>query len=151
MLDEQHAHVALVGEPPDEAGQLGALVLVEPGGGLVQHHDRRPRRHRPGDADEPAPAVGQLLGRLVEVRLELELAHRGHRGRRQVVAAGPEEVGHPRQPRGALVAAGPDVLLDADVLEQLERLERAPQPEPGPLRRVQPVDAATVEGDRSLG
>ena len=107
MLDEEHAHVALVGEPPDEARQLGALVLVEPGGGLVEHHDRRPRRHRSGDADEPAPAVGELLGRLVEVRLELELVHRGDRGGRQVVVAGPEEVGHPRQPRGALVAARP--------------------------------------------
>ena len=94
---------------------------------------------------------GQLLGRLVEVRLELELAHRGHRGGRQVVVTGPEEVGDPRQPRGALVAPGPDVLLDADVLEQLERLERAPQPETSPLRRVQPVDAATVERDRSAG
>ena len=57
VLDEEHAHVALVGEPPDEAGELGALVLVEPGGGLVQHHHRRPGRHRSGDADEPAPAV----------------------------------------------------------------------------------------------
>ena len=74
MLDEQHAHVALVGEPPDEARQLGALVLVETGGRLVEHHDRRARRHGPGDADQPAPAVRELLGRLVEVRLELELA-----------------------------------------------------------------------------
>ena len=90
VLDEEHAHVALVGEPPDEAGQLGALVLVEPGGGLVEHHHRRPRRHGAGDADQPAPPVRELLGGLVEVRLELELAHRGHRGRRQVVVARPE-------------------------------------------------------------
>ena len=67
MLDEQHGHVALVGEPPDEPRELGALALVEAGRGLVEHHDRRPRRDGPGDADEPAPAVRQLLGRLVEV------------------------------------------------------------------------------------
>ena len=137
VLDEEHAHVALVGEPPDEARELGALVLVEPGRGFVEHHDRRPGRDGSCDADEPAPAVGELFGRLVEMRFELELVHRGDRGRRQVVVAGPEEVGDPRPPRGALVAAGADVLLDADVLEQLERLERAPQPEPGPPRRVQ--------------
>ena len=43
VLDEQHAHVALVGEPPDEARQLRALVLVEAGGRLVEQHDRRAR------------------------------------------------------------------------------------------------------------
>ena len=125
-----------------------ALVLVEAGGGLVEHRDRRPGRDRSGDADEAAAAVRELLGGLVEVRLEVEAADRGDRGRRQVVAARPEQVGHPRQPRGAQVAAGPDVLLDADVLEQLERLERAPQPEPGPLRGVHRLDALIVERDR---
>ncbi len=148
VLDEQHRHVALVGEPADEPRELGALALVEPGGRLVEHHDRRPRRDRAGDADQPAPAVGELLGSLVEVRFELELVHRGHRGRRQVVAAGPEQVGQPRQPRGTQVAPGADVLLDAQVLEQLERLERAPEPEPRALRRVQPFDAPIVERDR---
>ena len=40
-----------------------------------------PGGHGPGDADQAAPAVGQLLGRLVEVRLELELADGGDRRR----------------------------------------------------------------------
>ena len=107
------------------------------------------RRDRPCDADQPAPAVRELVGGVVEVGLELELPHRGHGGGCQVVVARPEEVGHPRHRRRDEVAAGADVLLDADVLEQLERLERAPEPEARALRRVQPVDAAAVERDRS--
>ena len=48
------------------------------------------------------------------------------RGRRQACVPGPDEVGEPRHGRGG-VGAGADVVLDADVLEQLERLERAAQ------------------------
>src|SRR3546814_5428481 len=34
VLDQQHAHVPLVGQAPDQTGELSALVLVEAGGGL---------------------------------------------------------------------------------------------------------------------
>ena len=62
MLDEEDAHPPLVGEPADELGELAALVLVEAGGRLVEQQDRRAGGDRPGDADEPAAAVGQLVG-----------------------------------------------------------------------------------------
>ena len=60
MLDEQHRHVAFVGEPADQPRQIRALALVEPGRGFVQHHDRRTGSDRPRDADEAAPAVRRV-------------------------------------------------------------------------------------------
>ena len=97
------------------------------------------------DADQAAASVRQLVGGLVEVRLELELVDRRDRGRRQLVAAGPEQIGQPRHGRGG-VGAGADVLLDADVVEQLERLERATQSAAGSLRRRPSRDRTVVDG-----
>ena len=53
-----------------------------------------------GDADEAAATVRQLVGVLVEVRLELELAgSRATAVEGRVVTAGPEQVGDPRRRR----------------------------------------------------
>ena len=152
MLDEQHAHVALVGEPPDEAGQLGALVLVEAGGGLVEQHDRRARRHRPGDADQAAPAVRQLLGRLVEVRLELELADGGHR-RRTAGRGGrgqKRSVTHDsREARRSLPAR----MFSSTLTSSNSSSDWNERRSPSRARWVafEPLDAAAVERDRAAG
>ena len=41
--------------------------------------------------------------------------------------------------------------MHAEIVEQLDRLERPAHPGPGPLVRAEPVDALSAEGDRSLG
>ena len=127
-------HAPFVGEAPDQRGELAALGLVEAGGGLVEHDHRRSRRDRARDADQAPASVRQLVRVLVEVRSELELLDRRDRGRGQIVTTGPEQIGEPRRRRGG-VGAGADVLLDAHVVEQLERLERTTQPAAGSLGR----------------
>ena len=134
VLDEQHTHGAVVGEAADQRRQLLALGLVEAGGRLVEHDDRRARRHRAGDADEPPAPVRQRVGKLVRG------AARGRtRGSRSTAVEGRACL--PGQTRSVIhdtasagVGTGADVVLDADVLEQLERLERAAQAATGPLR-----------------
>ena len=46
MLDEEHGHAPVVGEPANEIAELARLGLVETGRGLVEQQDRRRRRDR---------------------------------------------------------------------------------------------------------
>ena len=111
-----------------------ALGLVEAGGRLVEHDDRRAGRHRAGDADEPPAPVGQLVGQLLEVRLRASnswIALTAVEGR-ACFPGQTRSVIHDMASAG--VGTGADVVLDADVLEQLERLERAAQTATRPLR-----------------
>jgi NAD(P)-dependent dehydrogenase (short-subunit alcohol dehydrogenase family) len=82
--------------------------------------------------------------------LELELVDRGDRGRRQVVAPRPEEVRDPGEPPSSGLRPRSDVLFDADVLEQLERLEGATQAPSRPLGGVPSVEPMVVETDTGL-
>ena len=113
-----------IGEPSDEIAELARLVVVEAGRRLVEQQDRRRRRDRAGDPDETASTVGQLAREAVEVVLEPELADAAHRGRRERVRPGQNRSREPGE-RRVLSGAGVQVLGDRDLLEQLERLERA--------------------------
>ena len=86
-----------IGEASDEVAELARLAVVEPGGGLVEQQDRRCRRHRARDPDEPPPPVGKLAGEAVEIVLEPELADAAHRGRREDRSRRPDQVAQARR------------------------------------------------------
>ena len=144
VLDDEHGDPPLVGEAPHEAAELRALLAVEPGGGLVEEQHRRLRGDGAGDGDEAPASVGQLRRLAVQVGGELELTHGGDRGWWQGRRAGPDEVGHHRG-RSPLVAGGPEVLEDGQVLEELQALERPRQAEAHPPVGGQRAHGAPVE------
>ncbi len=124
VLDQQDREPPIVGKSPDEATELGGLVVAETGRRLVEQQDRRLRCDRACDRHEPPSPVGQLVGTPVEIGLETELAHRRNRGRREIGPMRPDQV---RQV-GAAVARlgrGPQVLEHGEALEQLQGLEAA--------------------------
>ena len=98
---------------------------------LVEEEHRRLARDDPSDADEPPASVRELRRLAVEVLLEAELAHRGHRGAGERGVVGPDEIGRVGE-RVASVGRGAEVVTHRHVLEQLERLERARRRRPAP-------------------
>ena len=88
-----------IGEASDEVAELARLAVVEPGGGLVEQQDRRRRRDRACDPDEPASTVGQLAREAVEIVLEPELAGAAHGGRREDRSRRPDQVAQAGEPR----------------------------------------------------
>ena len=107
------------------AGQLGALGIAETGGGFVEQQDRRLRGDGAGDPDQPAAPERQVGDRAVQIVLE----RRTRGSRRRPPAAAADRAGHtspvsPDEPV-ALVGRGAQVLEHGQVLEELERLERA--------------------------
>ena len=114
-----------------DAEQL-ALGGVEAGRRLVEQHQLGVGGERPGDADQLALAVAEVGRERVGEVVETE-----HRQRPVdllvvglLVVAGPHHVAEERVPPRSL-GGRQQVVADRQVLEQLERLERAAQPEVG--------------------
>ena len=61
MIDEQHTDPGR-GEIPQDCAERRGLVGVESGRGLVEQHELRSARQRPGDARQATPSVGQFAG-----------------------------------------------------------------------------------------
>jgi hypothetical protein len=70
VLDEQHCDVAR--QSGDHLEQLGALPLRHAGRGLVEQQHLRPGGERERDLEEPLLAIGELAGRSMAVRSELQ-------------------------------------------------------------------------------
>ena len=66
VLDEEDPDAAAAGHRSDRGAELGAFVVVQPRGRLVQQQHRGLGDQRTGDADEPCHAVGQRRRPLVE-------------------------------------------------------------------------------------
>ena len=149
MFDEQHTHATIVGESADQAGEVRRLVLVEAGRRLVEEDGRWSRGHGSGDADQPAPAVGQLVRSHIEDVVELEGGHRGKRRARERVVPGPDQVHQPRPPRRGLSSCL-QVLRHREVVEELERLEGSAKA--AASRSAAPIRSSPVSvamGDRA--
>src|SRR3954471_10145334 len=145
VIDEQHGH-ARVGQCAQMAAELGALVGVQSGGGLIHQHEPWALRERAGDADELAPSVREL-GReaAADVGQPAQL-ERPVDGVARVLADRQQEVAQRGQHPHAL-AGDEQVLLDRQVVEQLDRLERAHEPAPRSHVRAQAGDVVSVERD----
>ena len=146
VLDEEDGHAPVVGEAAHEVGQLGALGVAEAGRRLVQQQHARLGGDGVGDGQQPTLAVGEVLDGPPEVVLDLELADRCHdlAGQRWIDRVHEvADVG----PAVARVGRGAQVVEHGRVLEQLERLERARQPDAGALRRGHAVERDAVEVD----
>ena len=125
-----------------------ALARVEARGGLVEADEARRGDERAGDADELALALRQLVRHRVEEGREAEQLE--HLGVRVASVAGRphrllEEPPHRRSVRGDV-----QVLAHGEVVEQLDRLPRARQPEPRAPVRGEPRQVGAVEPDRAL-
>ena len=145
VLDEQDRD-ALGRELAEQHRELLGLVLVLTRRGLVEEQHLRPRGQAASELDQPAltgrQRVDARVGDVLQPDALDDLLDDG--GRAAAVT------------RVALADVGgdPDVLAHGQHVEQLEPLERAGEPEPGPLGRVQLRDVTAVEDDparRSAG
>ena len=125
-----------------------------PGRRLVEQEDARLRRRRASDLEPAAVRVREAVGRLVPAVAHQPLAEEGELllgelVRLALLAASPRETEHRLDERRARAAVrrGHDVLLDAHVQEQPERLERARDAAVRDLVRREPDDALAVEQD----
>ena len=107
------------------------LDVAEAGGRLVEQQHARLGGDGPGDGQQPALAVGQVLHRAQQVVFEAELADRRDdlAGQRRVDRV--HEVAQVR-PAVARVGRGAQVVEHGGVLEQLQRLERPAETRRGP-------------------
>ena len=126
VVDEQH-RLAGVDEAPEPAAELLALVRVEPGRRLVEAHDARLRDERARDADELALALRERVRQLVRNRLEPEQLERG--GDLALAAVGRRHRLADEPPDGRAVRGDEEVLAHGEVVEELDRLPRAREPE----------------------
>ncbi|CAA9394552.1 MAG: hypothetical protein AVDCRST_MAG64-1369 [uncultured Phycisphaerae bacterium] len=109
--------LALLAQLAQELAELHPAGRVEPGGGLVEQHDRRAGQHRPRDADPLPHAARQrldLLSRLLGQPdlLQPEVDPLADLGRRHVVALGDEA----------------EVVADGELLVHRGRVRREPDP-----------------------
>jgi hypothetical protein len=127
------------GRARSRLAQLEALVGVEPGRGLVEQDQPGLAGQRPADADQLALAERDL--RRVAVDDIFQAADRDG-----PVDAGPvrravrQEQVPQRRGDGHVLAGHQQVLVDGEVVEQLDRLERAGQAEARPPVGAQAAD-----------
>ena len=115
-------------QPPPE---LKALVGVEPGRGLVEQNEPRLARQRPPDADELALPERDL--RRVAIGDVLEAAHRDRPVDAGAIRRPVRKEQVPQRRGDAHVLTGDEqVLVDREVVEQLDRLERSGETEARP-------------------
>ena len=146
MVDEEDRDPVLGRQGPQPLAQLLALVGVEPGRGLVEQHQLGAPGERPADADELALAERDLPGVAggdvvqaadLDRPVDAGPVHRAP-GQEQVAEGGAD---------GHVLAGHQQVLLDREVVEELDRLERPGQAQPRPPVRAQRPDVAAVEDD----
>ena len=77
VLDEEDGDAPVVGESAHQAGELGRLVVAEPGRRLVEEQHAGLGGQGPGDGEKPALAIGQILHLAEQVVLQLELPDGG--------------------------------------------------------------------------
>ncbi len=124
VLDEQDRDVAR--QSGDHREQLGALPLRHSGGGLVEQQHLRPGGERERDLEEPLLAVGELAGRPIAVRAELQGDEDGVRLLDRIAIS--RQVAPPRARRAAaLTHCERDRLERAQMGKQRVDLERAHQ------------------------
>ncbi len=144
MLDQQNGGVAPLGDPPDDRPDLGALMGVQTGGRLVEEQHVRIGEQRPGHADEPRPAMRKLSGLAVQQIRQPELLDDLFHGDRRTLPPRTDHVGEV-VPQCLGVRGGEQILPDAHVREQLDRLEGPGQPGPCPPYRRPSGDGLPVE------
>ena len=127
MIDQQHV-VAGLHQRPQPVAQPHRLGPVEPGGRLVQHHQRRPGHQGPPHPHQLAPALRQLGGLAVgHIAQPQQLHHLRDAlggGRAQHVVAD-------RPPGREPPTGHVQIAAHRDVVEQLQRLPGPGQPGPG--------------------
>ena len=72
MLDHQHRHAVFLVEIDDEAGHVLLLLEVHAGHRLVEQDQFGLERHRAGELDPLAKAIGQRAGGRLAHRLQVE-------------------------------------------------------------------------------
>ncbi len=127
-------------------------VSSRPDAGSSSSRTRRTDRECPTQLDEARSSGGELadadvggVGEAQPIEDQVDLV-----GRREVGPFGCEQLAAGRgRPRPALpdLAAHEDVLADGHRAEDLEALERAPDPATGALVRAEPRDVGAVEDD----
>ena len=112
-------------------------VSLEARGGLVEQEQARPGGERPGQLEQAGLARRQRVGGAVgQVRQPDQ--------RQDAVGVG-GGVGAVARPAAPDLGGGEHVLAHRQRAEDLEALEGAGDPEPGPLVRLEPVHVGAVE------
>ncbi len=152
VLDEEHRELVLLLHRGESLRERRGLLDVESGGRLVEEQQLRLRHERAAELDEATATQAEHLDRTIGLALEPEqLEHRVDLGHLVARRVGPVEEVLPQMARlVALPLCDQEVVADGRAREELEPLERAPEPETCPLVDGQPADLLTVEHDGSL-
>ena len=117
------------------AGQLGAFVRIEPGGGLVEAEQHRLRAHGASDFEAALRAIGQFACRIVGARGETGLVEpvarpldRGVFRAHVAAEADRAEHGESGGEHQRIVLGDQQILQHGHALKQADVLERAHHP-----------------------